>query len=147
MYIGKNNGNLIETKRKSFLCQHIFQPFLKIGKFLLDMTKCFLIMSNLYLVEILSEPKSLIIEETKKYSKWEIMCLFWVIFFSQRESGIFSALSLLLEVYSLDSSIAILISFSNLLIARESNSFMSGDINIIDLSVFLHLASGYSYFI
>ena len=53
------------------------QSFLKMRKFLLDMRKDFLIMSNFYLVEILSEPNSL--------TKWQvIMCLFWVFFFSSR---------------------------------------------------------------
>ena len=51
------------------------------GKFLLDIRKYFLIMSNFYLVEILSEPSSLTIETSKKYSKWAIMCSFWVFFF------------------------------------------------------------------
>ena len=60
MYLGENNGNLSETK-KCFLCQHVSHPFLKMRKFLLDMRKDFLIMSNFYLVEILCEPDSLTI--------------------------------------------------------------------------------------
>ena len=61
MYLGENNDNLSETK-KYLLCQkNIFvsYPFLKMRKFWLDMRKDFLIMSNFYLVEILSEPDSL----------------------------------------------------------------------------------------
>ena len=48
MYLGKNNGNLSETK-------NVFssQPFLKMRKALLDIRKSFLKMSNFYLVEIL----------------------------------------------------------------------------------------------
>ena len=46
-----------------------FQPFLKIRKFLIDMTKDFLIMSNYYLVEILSEPNSLTTVTSKKLLK------------------------------------------------------------------------------
>ena len=38
-------------------------------KFLLDMRKDFLIMSNFYLVEIVGEPNSLAIVTVKKYSK------------------------------------------------------------------------------
>ena len=45
------------------------QLFLKMRKFLLDMRKDFLIMSNFYLVEILSEPNSLTIVTSKKTLK------------------------------------------------------------------------------
>ena len=41
MYLGENNGNLCETK--NVICS---QPFLKMRKFLLDMGKDFLIMSD-----------------------------------------------------------------------------------------------------
>ena len=45
------------------------QLFLKMRKLLLDMRKDFLIMSNFYLVEILSEPNSLTIVTSKKTLK------------------------------------------------------------------------------
>ena len=64
MYLGENNGKLSETKR----C-YLSQLFLKMRKFLLDMRKDFLIMSNFYLVEILSEPNSLTIVTSKKILK------------------------------------------------------------------------------
>ena len=64
MYLGENNGKLSETKR----C-YLSQLFLKMRKFLLDMRKDFLIMSNFYLVEILSEPNSLTIVTSKKLLK------------------------------------------------------------------------------
>ena len=66
---GENNGNLSETKKKMFSLQHVSQPFLKMRKFLLDMRKDFLIMSNFYLVEILGEPNSLTIVISKKIPK------------------------------------------------------------------------------
>ena len=56
-------------QEKNFFCQHVAQPVLKMKNFLLDMRKDFLIMSNFYLVEILSEPDSLTIVRSKKYSK------------------------------------------------------------------------------
>ena len=56
-------------QEKFFLCQHVAQPVLKMKKKLFDMRKDFLIMSNFYLVEILSEPDSLTIVRSKKYSK------------------------------------------------------------------------------
>ena len=65
MYLGENNGNLSETKKNVFF-QHVSQSFLKMRKFLLDMRKDFLTMSNFYLVEILSEPNSLTIVTSKK---------------------------------------------------------------------------------
>ena len=61
MYLGENNGNLSKTKNVSYS-----QPFLKMRKFLLDMRKDFLIMSNFYLVEILSQPNSPTIVTSKK---------------------------------------------------------------------------------
>ena len=45
------------------------QPFLKMRKFLLDIRKDFLIVSNFYLVEILSEPNSLTMVTSKKTLK------------------------------------------------------------------------------
>ena len=45
------------------------QPFLKMRKLLLDIRKDFLIMSNFYLVEILSEPNSVTIVTSKKTLK------------------------------------------------------------------------------
>ena len=68
MCLGENNDNLSETK-KYFLYQHVSHPFLKMRKFLLDMRKDFLMMSNFYLVEILSEPNSLTIVTSKKILK------------------------------------------------------------------------------
>ena len=58
MYLGENNGNPSETKNVFYS-----QPFM------LDIRNVFLIMSNFYLVEILSEPSSLTIVTSKKYSK------------------------------------------------------------------------------
>ena len=80
MYLGENNVNLSETK-KCFLCQHVSQPFLKMRKFLLDMRKDFIIINNLYLVEILSEPNSLIIVTSKKIHKMSNYVLILIIFF------------------------------------------------------------------
>ena len=57
------------------------QPFLKMRKFLLDMRKDFLIMSNFYLVEILSEPNSLTIVTSKKNTQNEQLCAHFVYFF------------------------------------------------------------------
>ena len=65
MHLGKNNGNLSETKKNVFYSQ----PFFKMRKRSLDMRKDFLIMSNFYLVEILSEPNSLAIVASKKILK------------------------------------------------------------------------------
>ena len=76
MYLGEKNGKLNETKNVFYS-----EPFLKMRKFFLDMRKDFLIMSNFYLVEILCEPNSLTIATIKQYSKWAIMCLFWVFLF------------------------------------------------------------------
>ena len=56
MYLGRNNGNISETKKR-FLSQR----FLKIRKVLLDMRKGFLIMSNFYLVEIPRESNNIAI--------------------------------------------------------------------------------------
>ena len=76
MYLGENNGKLSETKR----C-YLSQLFLKMRKFLLDMRKDFLIMSNFYLVEILSEPNSLTIVTSKKLLKMSNYVLILSIFF------------------------------------------------------------------
>ena len=79
MYLGENNDNLSEIKRY-FLCQHVSQPFLKMTKFLLDMRKNLLIMSNFYLVEILSELSSLTIVTSKKILKMSNYVLILSIF-------------------------------------------------------------------
>ena len=79
MYLGEDNDNLSETKNVFF--QHVSQPFLKMRKFLLDMRKDFLIMSNFYLVEILSEPNSLTIVTSKKIFKVSNYMLIFSIFF------------------------------------------------------------------
>ena len=79
MYLGEDNDNLGETKNVFF--QHVSQPFLKMRKFLLDMRKDFLIMSNFYLVEILSEPNSLTIVTSKKIFKVSNYMLIFSIFF------------------------------------------------------------------
>ena len=76
MYLGENIDNLSETKNVIY-----FQPFLKMRKFLLDMRKDFLIMSNFYLVEILSKPNSLTIVTSKKISKMSNYVLILSIFF------------------------------------------------------------------
>ena len=76
MYLGENNGNLSETKNVFYS-----QPFLKMRKFLLGMRKDFLIMSNFYLVEILSEPNSLTIVTSKKLLKMSNYVLILSIFF------------------------------------------------------------------
>ena len=76
MYLGENNGNLSETKNVFYS-----QPFLKMRKFLLGMRKDFLIMSNFYLVEILSEPNSLTIVTSKKILKMSNYVLILSIFF------------------------------------------------------------------
>ena len=76
MYLGENIDNLSETKNVIY-----FQPFLKMRKFLLDMRKDFLIMSNFYLVEILSEPNSLTIVTSKKILKMSNYMLILSIFF------------------------------------------------------------------
>ena len=69
MYLGEDNGNLSETKK--IFSSARFPNLLKMRKYLLDMTKDFLIMSNFCLVDILSEPNSLTIvtSKKKKYSQ------------------------------------------------------------------------------
>ena len=79
MYLGENNGNLSETKNVFYS-----QPFLKMSKmikFLLDLRKDFLIMSNFYLVQILNEPNSLTIVTSKKILKMSSYVLILSIFF------------------------------------------------------------------
>ena len=78
MYLGENNGNLSETKSVIY-----FQPFLKMRKVLLDMRKNFLIISNFYLIEILSEPNSLTIVTSKKLLKMSNYVPILSIFFSK----------------------------------------------------------------
>ena len=80
LYLGENNVNLSETK-KCFLCQHVSQPFLKMRKFLLDMRKDFLIISNFYLIEILNEPNSLTVVTSKNILKMSTYVLVLSIFF------------------------------------------------------------------
>ena len=80
MYLGENNSNLSQTK-KCFLCQHVSHPFLKMRKFLLDMRKDFLIISNFYLIEILSEPNILTIVTSNKILKMNNYVLILSIFF------------------------------------------------------------------
>ena len=67
-------------------------------KFLLDMRKDFLRMSNFYLVQILGESNSLTIVTSKTILKWAIMCSFWVFFFSKWKSWICSVW--LIRIYS-----------------------------------------------
>ena len=57
------------------------QRFLKMRKFLLDMKKGFLMMSNFYLVEILSEPNSLTTATSKKNTQNEQLCAHFEYFF------------------------------------------------------------------
>ena len=85
MYLGENNVNLSETK-KCFVCHHVSQPFRKMRKCLLDMRKDFLIMSNFYLVEILSEPNSLTIVASKKILKISNYVLILSIFYSRNKN-------------------------------------------------------------
>ena len=71
---------VISVRQKNVI---YFQPFLKMRKFLLDMRKDFLIMSNFYLVEILSEPNSLTIVTSKKLlkmSNYVLILSFFLIF-------------------------------------------------------------------
>ena len=76
IYLGESNGNLSETKK----C-YLFPTFLKMRKFLLDTRKDFLIMSNFYLVEILSEPSNLTIVTSKKILKMSNYVLILITFF------------------------------------------------------------------
>ena len=81
IYLGENNVNLSETK-KCFLLSARFPTFLEMRKFLLDIRKNFLIMSNFYLDEILSEPNSLTIVTSKKIIKMSNYVLILSFFFS-----------------------------------------------------------------
>ena len=76
MFLCENNVNLSEAKNDFYS-----QPFLKMRKLLLDMRKDFLIMSNFYLVEILSEPSSLTIVTSKKILKMSNYVFVLSIFF------------------------------------------------------------------
>ena len=64
-----------------FSLHHVSQPFLKMRTFLLDMRKDFLIISNFYLVEILSQPNGLTIVTSKKILKMSNDVLILSIFF------------------------------------------------------------------
>ena len=59
-------------------------------KFLLDMRKDFLILSNFYLVEILGEPNSLTIMTSEKMLKMSTYVLILSILFSQNENQEFA---------------------------------------------------------
>ena len=77
MYLGENNGNLSEIKNTFY-----FQLFLKMRKFLRDMRKDTLILSNFYLVEILGDPNSLTLVTSKKILKMRNYEFILSIFFS-----------------------------------------------------------------
>ena len=77
MYLGENNGNLSEIKNTFY-----FQLFLKMRKFLRDMRKDTLILSNFYLVEILGDPNSLTLVTSKKILKMRNYVFILSIFFS-----------------------------------------------------------------
>ena len=66
------------------------QPFVKMRKLLLDMRKDFLITSNFYLVEVLSEPNSLTIVASKKNTQNEQLCAHFEYFFSHNENQEFA---------------------------------------------------------
>ena len=68
---------VISVRQKNVI---YFQPFLKMRKLLLDMRKDFLIMCNVYLVEILGEPNSLTIVTSKKILKMSNYVLILSIF-------------------------------------------------------------------
>ena len=85
MYLDENNGNLSETKNAIYS-----QPFLKMRKFLFDMRKGFLTMSNFYLVDILSEPNSLTIVTSKKTLKMINYVLILSFFSSQNKNQEFA---------------------------------------------------------
>ena len=78
---------VISVRQKNVI---YFQPFLKMRKFLLDMRKDFLIMSNFYLVEILGEPNSLTIVTSKKILKMSNYVLILSIFFPLNENQEFA---------------------------------------------------------
>ena len=77
MCLGENNGNLSEIKNTFY-----FQLFLKMRKFLRDMRKDTLILSNFYLVEILGDPNSLTLVTSKKILKMRNYVFILSIFFS-----------------------------------------------------------------
>ena len=76
-----NNGNPSESK-KCFLQQHVSRPFLKMRKFLLD------IRISLRFSASQTSP-TITTSKKKKYSKWAIMCSFWV-FSSHNENQEFA---------------------------------------------------------
>ena len=76
------------------------QPFLKMRKFLLDMSKAFLITSNFYIAEILSEPKSLTIVTSKKLFKMSNYVLILSIFFSYNENQEFAVKAIIYMINS-----------------------------------------------
>ena len=84
MYLGRNNGNISETKKR-FLSQR----FLKIRKVLLDMRKGCLIMSNFYLAEIRRESNNIDIVR-KKNTQNEQLYDHFEYFFSHRENQKFA---------------------------------------------------------
>ena len=67
-----------------------FPNFLKMRTFLLDMKKDFLIISNFYVVEILSQPNGLTIVTSKKILKMSNDVLILSIFFSHNENQEFA---------------------------------------------------------
>ena len=69
-------------KKTCFLCQHVFQPFFKMRKFLLDIRKKFPIMSHCYLLQILSELNRLTIVTSKKNTCNEHLCAHFDYFIS-----------------------------------------------------------------
>ena len=69
---------VISVRQKNVI---YFQLFLKMRKFLLNVKKYFLIMSNYYLVEILSEANNLTIVTSKKLLKMSNCVLILRIFF------------------------------------------------------------------
>ena len=86
MYLVENNGNLNETK-SCFLFPTLFS---KMRKFLLDVRNDFLIMSNFYLVKILTELNGLTTVTSKKNTQNERYVLILSIFFSQNENQDFA---------------------------------------------------------
>ena len=81
---------VISVRQKFFYTQ----PFLKMRKFLLNMRKDFLIMSNFYLVEILSETNSLTIVTSKKILKMSNYVRILSVFFSHNGNQEFALHSL-----------------------------------------------------
>ena len=90
MYIGENNGNLSETKNMFSLSAR-FPALSQNEKIFAWYENEFLIMSNFYLVEILSEPNSLTIVTSKKILKMSDCVLILSIFY-QNENQEFPVL-------------------------------------------------------